>query len=235
MPPGYTARPQARLLDQFLAQHPDARVQQLGHDRLGEFGVSLDSEHVDRRQSNTRRRVRFEVRCRRGVEYHHALVGRDVRRTEEMCVGRGRRDVVPVHLLDVLCTASRGRSFYFEREGVGTHELVRAKDGFAEGGELDGGHGHFPDAVVLRAGPAKGPCNDLVAKADARMRLEMSGGMGRAGVSLTEYLQGRFLGNDARDVCDQLVDPLDVFVGRCACDKNQGHDKGDWGTTNESR
>jgi hypothetical protein len=98
----------------------------------------------------------------------------------------------------------------------GTHELVRAKDGFAEGGELDGRDGDFPDAVVLHAGPAEGPCDDLVAKADA------------------EELQGRCVGDDARDVCDQRVDPRDVLVGGCACETGSGGD--DKGTeTNESR
>jgi hypothetical protein len=62
----------------------------------------------------------------------------------------------------------------------GTHELVRAKDGFAEGGELDGRDGDFPDAVVLHAGPAEGPCDDLVAKADAWMGVGWVG-MGRRG------------------------------------------------------
>ena len=83
-----------------------------------------------------------------------------------MCHGRGGRDVVPAHLLDVLCTASKRRLLYFER-GCGAHELVRAKDGFAEGGELDARHGDLPEAVVLHAGSAEGPCDDLVAKADA--------------------------------------------------------------------
>ena len=76
--------------------------------------------------------------------------------------------MVPVYLLDVLCTALKCCLFHFER-GCGTHELVRAKDGFAEGGELDGGHGDLPDAVVLHATPAEGHCDDLVAKADAWM------------------------------------------------------------------
>lgn len=48
----------------------------------------------------------------------------------------------------------------------GTHELVRAKDGFSERGELDGGHGNFPEAIVLHARPAECPCDDLMAKAD---------------------------------------------------------------------
>lgn len=56
-----------------------------------------------------------------------------------------------------------------------THELVRAKDGFAEGGELDGRHGDFPAAVVLRAGPAEGPGDDLVAKANAWIKVRESG------------------------------------------------------------
>ena len=46
----------------------------------------------------------------------------------------------------------------------------------------------------------------------------MGSGM-RVGGSLTEYLQGRFLRNDARDVCDQLVNPLNVFVRGCGCEK----------------
>ena len=35
----------------------------------------------------------------------------------------------------------------------------------------------------------------------------------------TEYLQGRLLDEDARDVCDQLVDPLGVLVGGHICNE----------------
>ena len=84
-----------------------------------------------------------------------------------ICVtGQGHRDEVPVHLLDVLCMALKCRLFHFER-GCGAHKLVRAKDGFAEGGELDSGHSDLPDAVVLHARPTEGHCDDLVAKGDA--------------------------------------------------------------------
>jgi hypothetical protein len=50
---------------------------------------------------------------------------------------------------------------------TGTHELVRAKDGFTERGELNGRHGNFPETIVPHARSAECPCDDLVAKADA--------------------------------------------------------------------
>lgn len=63
--------------------------------------------------------------------------------------------------LDVVCGDGR------------THELVSAKDGFTERGELDGRHGDLPEAVVLHAGSAEGSCDDLVTKADAWVGAEM--------------------------------------------------------------
>ena len=73
---------------------------------------------------------------------------------------------------------------------MGTHELVRAKDRPAERGELDSHHGNFPDVVVLHAGPAEGPCNYLVAKADAWMGV--GGGMRKTGVRLPNIFKDGF-------------------------------------------
>ena len=93
------------------------------------------------------------------------------------------------------------------------HKLVRAKDGFAEGGELDGGHSDLPDAIVLHARPAKGHCDDLVAKADAWMGEYHLLNIFKDNFSVTMR---------AMYICNQLVDPLDVFIGGCACKKESG-------------
>lgn len=51
--------------------------------------------------------------------------------------------------------------------------------------------------------------------------------MARVDISFTKYLQGRLLNDDALDVCDQVVDPLDVLVGGRTCEKQSRYDKGD--------
>ena len=51
--------------------------------------------------------------------------------------------------------------------------------------------------------------------------------MARVCISFTEYLQGRLLSGDALDVCDQVVDPLDVLVGGRTCEKPSRYDKGE--------
>lgn len=124
--------------------------------------MSLDGEDMDGGQIDLEW-VRVEIGCCCGVEYDHALVGGDVGRSEEVCVGRGCWYVIPVHLLEILGT---GMSVRLMCGMAGTHELIGAKDGFAERGELDGLHGDLPEAVVLHARSAEGSCDDLMAKAD---------------------------------------------------------------------
>jgi hypothetical protein len=55
------------------------------------------------------------------------------------------------------------------------------------------------------------------------------GRQGRGGL-VTEYFQGRFLGEDVLGVCAQFLDPRDVFVGAGICDNGIRDDvKGDEG------
>jgi hypothetical protein len=98
--------PRKRIVEQFFAKFLSVLFEQLAHDRFGEFGVALEREHANGRQTDVQR-VRFEILCGgrlRGVEHHHALGDRVVGRTEEVCVGRGRRDAADVELLEMLPT-----------------------------------------------------------------------------------------------------------------------------------
>ena len=54
--------PLKRIVDQFLAQVIDVLDEQLACDRFGEFGVSLEREHMNGPQMDVWL-VRFEILC----------------------------------------------------------------------------------------------------------------------------------------------------------------------------
>lgn len=150
-----------------MRQFPRGLGYQLEHDLFRELGVSLEREDMNRRQIDAQR-VRFKSLGRRRqvrVKDHCALVIRDDRPTEKVCVGSRLCDMVVVEQLEMLSIMNelRRRGMHVGCKSE-TYEFASVEDGLAEAGEIHGHHGDFP--VPSLSGAPQGHGDDLVTKAD---------------------------------------------------------------------
>lgn len=148
----------------------DARALARGDDKLrnsrGELRMTLEREDVDVRE------WAFGARRALGVE-DHALIRRDGRRAERKERRGYLRDVIPVHLVDVL----RGQpcvSDVSTRIWEGTHKDIPAKDAPTCVRERHGRCPNLPFSAVWYALAAKCAPNNLMSKADTYARAQLA-------------------------------------------------------------